>query len=124
MGALSLRRQVAARLRDRLEWCPAPDGVLTYRRGPLFVACNFGARPVELEIGGRLLMAGDRLVPHVSGGLKLPPSPPPWPGASPPLAPPAAPRSTPPRSARGTAPPPPPTPPPNARRSRLRRDPL
>src|SRR5260370_37219789 len=55
MRALSLRRQLAARLPDRLEWCPAPDGVLTYRRGPLFVACHFGARPVELGIGGRLL---------------------------------------------------------------------
>src|SRR5258708_31901843 len=97
MRALSLRRQLAARLPDRLEWCPAPDGVLTYRRGPLFVACNFGARPVELEIGGRLLMAGDRLVPHLNGGLKLPPSSPPPLYASPPRAPPAPARSTAPR---------------------------
>jgi alpha-glucosidase len=83
MRALSLRRQLAARLPDRLEWCPAPDGVLTFRRGPLFVACNFGARQVELEIGGRLLMAGDRLVRHVSGRLKLPPSSAAWLDASP-----------------------------------------
>src|SRR5258708_17549703 len=109
MRALSLRRQLAARLPDRLEWCPAPDGVLTYRRGPLFVACNFGARPVELEIGGRLLMAGDRLAPPVRRGPKLPPRSPPPPDPSPPRAPPPPARASPPRWAPRTPPGPPPS---------------
>src|SRR5260370_1225012 len=61
MRALSLRRQLAARLPDRLEWCPAPDGVLTYRRGPVFLACNFGAPPGELQMRGRPLLARQRV---------------------------------------------------------------
>jgi alpha-glucosidase len=74
MRALRLRRRLARWLPDRLDWCPAPDGVLMYRRGPLLVACNFGARQVELEAGGHLLAASDSLVRHLSGRLKLPPS--------------------------------------------------
>jgi alpha-glucosidase len=78
MRALSLRRRLAERLPDRLEWCPTPDGVLMFRRGPLAVACNFGPRPVDLEIGAHLLLSSDPLVRHVSGRLKLPPSSAAW----------------------------------------------
>jgi alpha-glucosidase len=82
MRALSLRRRLAERLPDRLEWCPTPDGVLMFRRGPLAVACNFGPRPVDLEIGAHLLLSSDPLVRHVSGRLKLPPSSAAWLDAS------------------------------------------
>jgi alpha-glucosidase len=78
MRALALRRQLAGRLPDRLEWCSAPDGVLIYRRGPLVVACNFGLRRVEVEIAGQLAITSDPLVRHVSGRLKLPPSSAAW----------------------------------------------
>ena len=74
MRALGLRRRLGRWLPDRLEWCPAPEGVLMYRRGPLVVACNFGTRRVDPEVGGRLLAASDPQVRHVSGRLKLPPS--------------------------------------------------
>jgi hypothetical protein len=83
MRALALRRQLAGRLPDRLEWCSAPDGVLIYRRGPLVVACNFGLRRVEVEIAGQLAITSDPLVRHVSGRLKLPPSSAAWLEASP-----------------------------------------
>jgi alpha-glucosidase len=82
MRALALRRRLAGRLPDRLEWCEAPDGVLVYRRGPLVVACNFGNRPVGLEVGGRLLASSDSLVRKVNAGLKLPPSSAAWLDAS------------------------------------------
>jgi alpha-glucosidase len=72
--ALGLRRRLGRWLPDRLEWCQAPEGVLMYRRGPLVVACNFGTRRVDPEVGGRLLAASDPQVRHVSGRLKLPPS--------------------------------------------------
>ena len=78
MRALALRRRLATRLPDQLEWCPAPDGVLLFRRGALVVACNFGHRPVELEVEGRLVAASDLLVKKVSGRLKLPPSSAAW----------------------------------------------
>jgi alpha-glucosidase len=78
MRTLALRRRLATRLADQLEWCPAPDGVLLFRRGALVVACNFGHRPVELEVEGRLVAASDLLVKKVSGRLKLPPSSAAW----------------------------------------------
>ena len=78
MRALSGRRRLAGRLPDRLEWCPAPEGVLMYRRGPLVVACNFGLRRVDLEMVGRLVAASDSLVRHVSGRLTLPSSSAAW----------------------------------------------
>jgi len=82
MRALALRRRLATRLADQLEWCPAPDGVLLFRRGALVVACNFGHRPVELEVEGRLVAASDLLVKKISGRLKLPPSSASWLDAS------------------------------------------
>jgi alpha-glucosidase len=80
--SLALRRRLAGRLPDRLEWCPAPDAALLYRRGPLVVACNFGLRPVDLEVEGRLLASSDAVVRKVSGRLKLPPSSAAWLDAS------------------------------------------
>ena len=83
MRALAVRRRLAGRLPDRLEWCPAPDAVLLYRRGPLVVACNFGLRPVDLELEGRVLVSSDLLVRKgVSGRLKLAPSSAVWLDAS------------------------------------------
>jgi alpha-glucosidase len=82
MRALGLRRRLARWLPDRLDWCPTPEAVLMYRRGPLAVACNFGARRVDLEVGGRLLAASDSQVRHVSGRLKLPPNSAAWVDAS------------------------------------------
>jgi alpha-glucosidase len=83
MRALALRRRLAGRLPDRLEWSPRPpEGVLLYRRGPLVVACNFGHRPVDLELEGRLLASSDSRVRKVSARLKLPPSSAAWLDAS------------------------------------------
>jgi alpha-glucosidase len=76
--ALALRRRLARQLPDRLEWCPAPPGVLAYRRGRLVVACNFGRRPAALQLGGRLLLASSPLVRHRQGRLTLPPSSAAW----------------------------------------------
>jgi alpha-glucosidase len=72
--ALELRRRLARRLPDRIEWCPAPEGVLLYQRGPLVVACNFLSRPVRLEVGGRLLATSSRLARHRRRRLALPPN--------------------------------------------------
>ena len=82
MRVLGLRHQLAGRMPDRLEWCPSPKDVLLYRRGPLAVACNFGRRPVDLEVPGRLLAASDPLVRRVSARLALPPSSAAWLDAS------------------------------------------
>jgi alpha-glucosidase len=82
MRVLGLRHQLAGRMPDRLEWCPSPKDVLLYRRGPLAVACNFGRRPVDLEVPGRLLAASDPLVRLVSARLALPPSSAAWLDAS------------------------------------------
>jgi alpha-glucosidase len=80
--ALALRRRLAGRLPDRLEWCPAPDRVLVYRRGPLVVACNFGNRPVGLEVKGRLVASSDSRVRKAGARLKLPESSAAWLDAS------------------------------------------
>jgi alpha-glucosidase len=81
--ALELRRRLAGRLPDRIEWCTAPEGVLLYQRGPLAVACNFRSRPVRLEVGGRLLAASNRLARHRRRRLTLPPNSAAWLGVSP-----------------------------------------
>ena len=72
--ALELRRRLAGRLPDRIEWCPSPAGVLMYQRGPLAVACNFLSRPVRLAVGGRLLATSHRLARHRRRRLTLPPN--------------------------------------------------
>jgi hypothetical protein len=71
---LELRRRLARRIPDRIEWCRAPEGVLLYQRGPLVVACNFLSRPLRLEVGGRLLATSSRLARHRRRRLTLPPN--------------------------------------------------
>jgi alpha-glucosidase len=72
--ALELRRRLYGRLPDRIEWCPAPEGVLMYRRGPLVVACNFRSRPVSLEVGGQMVASSNLLTRHRRRRLTLPPN--------------------------------------------------
>jgi alpha-glucosidase len=71
---LALRRRSVGMLPNRINWRPAPAGVLVYERGPLNVAVNFLARPVEIPALGRLLMVSDPLVGHRRGTLTLPPN--------------------------------------------------
>ena len=80
---LALRRQLAKRLPDRVEWCSAPDDVLVFQRGPLVVACNFRSRPVRLEMNGRMLIASSPLGRHCLDHLTLPPNSASWLDASP-----------------------------------------
>jgi alpha-glucosidase len=80
---LGLRRRLARRLPDGIEWCPAPEGVLLYQRWQLVVACNFRSRPVGLAVGGRLLAASNVLVRHGRRGLTLPPNSAAWMDVSP-----------------------------------------
>ncbi|MDQ2943737.1 MAG: alpha-amylase family glycosyl hydrolase [Candidatus Dormibacteraeota bacterium] len=76
--ALALRRRLAGRLPERLDWCPAPNGVLVYQRGPLTVACNFSLRRVRLKVGGRLLAASSSMVRHRGDELRLLPNSAAW----------------------------------------------
>jgi alpha-glucosidase len=76
--ALELRRCLARRLPDRIEWRPSPEGVLVYQCGPLVVACNFLSRPVVLEVGGRLIATSSLLARHRRRGLTLPPNSAAW----------------------------------------------
>jgi alpha-glucosidase len=75
---LAARRRIARRLPHRLEWRPAPRGVLAYSRRPLTVVCNFGDRPARLPVNGRLLLASHPLVGLRSGALRLPPNSAAW----------------------------------------------
>jgi alpha-glucosidase len=70
--ALAARRRLAGRLEHRLDWRPAPAGVLAYSRGVLSVACNFHARAARLPLGGRLLLASNPLINVRQGVLNLP----------------------------------------------------
>jgi alpha-glucosidase len=76
--ALALRRTINRRLPVLMSWCPAPDGVLVYTRGALTVACNFLSRPVDLEVGGRLLLTTEPLTHLRAGRLSLPPNSSAW----------------------------------------------
>ena len=69
---LSERRRLFGAQPGRLTWRPAPDGVLAYHHGPLHVAVNFLARPVEVSARGRLLIASHRLARCRDGKLTLP----------------------------------------------------
>ena len=80
---LGLRRRLAGRLPDGIEWRPAPEGVLLYQRWQLVVACNFLSRPVRLEVGGRLIAASNVLARHRRGRLILPPNSAAWLDVSP-----------------------------------------
>ncbi|MEO8744681.1 MAG: alpha-amylase family glycosyl hydrolase [Candidatus Dormiibacterota bacterium] len=77
-SALALRLHLSPSLPGLMEWRRAPEGVLLYTRGPLAVACNFLDRPTHLEVGGRLLLASNRMVRHRSGRLDLPPNSAAW----------------------------------------------
>ena len=76
--ALAMRREMAARLPDRMDWCPAPAGVLVYTRGLLGVACNFRSRPAVVEMDGRVLLGSDPLVRLGGAKLRLPPNSAAW----------------------------------------------
>ena len=69
---LALRRNLVEVLPNRLTWRPAPEGVLVYERGPLSVAVNFLARPVEIPAPGLLLIGSHPRVRHSGGTLRLP----------------------------------------------------
>jgi alpha-glucosidase len=69
---LALRRPLSAMLPNELRWCPALKGVLVYERGRLTVAVNFLARPIELSVRGRLLIATHPLARRRNGRLTLP----------------------------------------------------
>ena len=75
---LAERRRLRGRLGDRVDWLPAPTGVLAYRRGGLTVACNFSARVARLDIRGRLLIGSQALVRLSGGRLQLPPNSAAW----------------------------------------------
>jgi alpha-glucosidase len=60
--ALRLRRAEPALADGTLTWLPAPEGVLSYRRGgELTVVVNLSARPVELPAHTGLLIASGEL---------------------------------------------------------------
>ena len=64
-SALALRRSSPAVRGDALEWLPAPEGVLAFRRpGGLVCLVNLSAGPVPLP-EGRVLLASE----PVDGGL-------------------------------------------------------
>ena len=71
---LALRRPLSGSLPNDFKWCPAPEGVLVYERGPFRVAVNFLARPVELSSRGRLLIATNPMVRRRADRLSLPPN--------------------------------------------------
>jgi alpha-glucosidase len=70
--ALALRRTLAIALPHEMRWCKAPEDVLVYRRGRLTVAVNFLSRPMEVGLGGRVLMRTDPLVRCKAGRLSMP----------------------------------------------------
>ena len=71
-GALAVRRRLSPWLPPSIAWRPAPDGVLTYRRERLTVACNFLSRPVSIPACGRLVVASAPLATVRDGRLTLP----------------------------------------------------
>jgi alpha-glucosidase len=70
--ALALRRRLSPWLPASIAWRPAPEGVLTYRRERLTVACNFLSRPVSIPVCGRLMLASAPLADVRDGRLMLP----------------------------------------------------
>jgi alpha-glucosidase len=71
---LAARQRLVGRLPDRIEWVKTQNGVLSYARGPLTVACNFAGRPVRLHLDGKLAAGSDPLVRLGGGTLSLPPN--------------------------------------------------
>jgi alpha-glucosidase len=70
--ALGVRRRLSQWLPASAAWRPAPEGVLTYQRQRLTVACNFLSRPVSLPACGRLVLASAPLAGVRDGRLTLP----------------------------------------------------
>jgi alpha-glucosidase len=61
-AGLALRRSAPWTPDGALTWLPFPDSVLAFARGEGFVCLvNFGAAPVELPAGSRVLLASDEL---------------------------------------------------------------
>jgi alpha-glucosidase len=59
-SALALRHE--HRLgRGRLEWQDSPAEVLAFRNGDVLVLTNFGAEPVSLPVGARVLLSSEPL---------------------------------------------------------------
>jgi hypothetical protein len=69
---LALRRLLFRTLPTHMTWSPSRQGVLLYEHGRLTVAVNFLARPVDLEIRGRLVIGSQPLVTALDGRLRLP----------------------------------------------------
>jgi len=75
---LDVRRGLARRLPPRMRWAAAPKDCLIYHRGPLSVACNFGHRPLELDLPGRLLLGSSPGVRRSATRLLMPPNSSAW----------------------------------------------
>ena len=61
-AGLALRRSAPWSPAGELTWLPSHDFVLAFARGEGFVCLvNFGAAPVELPAGSRVLLASDEL---------------------------------------------------------------
>jgi alpha-glucosidase len=56
--ALELRRERAEFNGDRVDWLPAPDDALIFRRGGLICAVNAGERPLPLPDRDLILASG------------------------------------------------------------------
>lgn len=69
---LVLRRQLFHALPIHMTWSRSRQGLLVYKHGRLTVAVNFLARPVDLEIRGRLLIGSHPLVTARDGRVRLP----------------------------------------------------
>ncbi|MEB3067621.1 glycoside hydrolase family 13 protein [[Mycobacterium] vasticus] len=70
--ALEIRRERAG-FGERLEWLPAPEGAVVFRRGTLICVVNTGSQPVALPEGARLLssgpLTGAELAPNTAAWL-------------------------------------------------------
>ena len=75
---LEVRRGLARRLPVRMQWSSGPNDCLIYHRGPLSVACNFGHRPLELDLPGRLLLGSSPGVRRSTTRLLMPPNSAAW----------------------------------------------
>ncbi len=75
---LDVRRGLERRLPPRMHWAAAPNDCLIYHRGPLSVACNFGHRPLELDLPGRLLLGSSPRVRRSATRLLMPPNSSAW----------------------------------------------
>ena len=54
---MALRREHLVPAGEGLEWLPAPDHALAFRRGPVVCQVVTGGPPVQAPAGARLLLA-------------------------------------------------------------------